>query len=82
MKPDGKTRKSYLDFKCLKLCSDLGEAYDLEEYNVLRNALIVLFSPEEIDAIERISAACIHIGELEVEGDDKSFDPNKPVTIK
>lgn len=45
MKPDGKTRKSYSDFKCLKLCADLGQAYDLEEYEILRNALIVLFSP-------------------------------------
>jgi hypothetical protein len=41
-----------------------------------------LFSPQEIDAIERICAACIHIGDLEVEEDDKSFNPNTPVTIK
>ena len=71
-----------MDFKCLKLCSDLGQSYDLEEYEILRNALIVLFSPQEIDAIERICAACIHIGDLEVEEDDKSFNPNTPVTIK
>ena len=44
MKPDGKTRKSFLDFKCLKLCADLGQAYDLEEYDILSKALNVLFS--------------------------------------
>jgi len=81
LKPD-KSRKSFPDFKYLSKCNDLPVEKDVKEYKELMDAFSTLgFTKGEVDAIHSITAASLHIGELEL--DVKTYNEGKtPVSIK
>lgn len=82
VKPDGK-RKDYPDFKYTSVCKDLVPEKDIEDYQELSEAFVGLgFTPEEIDAIHRMTAAALHIGDLKL--DESKYSDGKvasPVAI-
>lgn len=83
LKPDG-TRKDYPDFKYLSKCSDLSRDDDIAEYKLLVDSFNNLgFTADEQDAIHRLTAAAIQVGEIEF--DNSTYDDGKdarPVTVK
>lgn len=83
MKPNGQ-RKDYPDFKYLSKCNDLSRDDDIAEYKGLVESFKKLgFTEAEQDAIHRMTAAALHIGEIEF--DNSTYDDGKdarPVSIK
>jgi len=81
--PNGK-KKNYKDFKFLAECTDKNPDSDIEEYKFLMEAFHKLgFTEEEIDAVHRMTAASVHVGQLQL--DTSTFDDGKnarPVSIK
>ena len=80
----GRPRRDFPDFKYMMVCNDLSKEDDIKEYNILIEAFRNLgFSQDEITAIHRITAACLHIGQLDI--DVSTYDDGKaqrPCSIK
>lgn len=75
VKADGKTRKSFPDFKFLEQCNDLPLEKDLEGYKELEEAFQTLgFTDEEVLAIHKLTAACLHVGQIEIDVSTYSTD--------
>ena len=76
-------RKSWKDFKFSSVCNDLKPEDDVKDYKELYEAFINLkFSDAEVDAIHRITAASLYIGEIDF--NYKTLDQGKaqkPVSI-
>ena len=83
-------RTDYPDFKYMAVCNDelpppkTFREKDIEEYAVLVKAFRDLgFTEEEQDAIHRITAASLWVGEIEL--NEKTYNdttrPPKPVTV-
>lgn len=83
LKADGK-RKDYPDFKYLSKCNDLSRDDDIAEYKFLIESFNKLgFTEAEQDAIHRMTAASMHMGEIEF--DNSTYDDGKdakPVSVK
>ena len=83
LKADGK-RKDYPDFKYLSKCNDLSRDDDIAEYKFLIESFNKLgFTAAEQDAIHRMTAASMHMGEIEF--DNSTYDDGKdakPVSVK
>lgn len=83
-KEKGHTRKDFPDFKYMQVCNDLKKEDDIKDYKEMVEAFKNLdFSEAEIKAIHKITAACLHIGQIEI--DVSTYDDGKaqsPCSIK
>lgn len=81
VKPDG-SRKDFPDFKYLKVCKDLTPEGDIKDYKELSESFVGLgFTPDEIESIHRMTAASLHIGDLDLD-QSKYVEGKSPVGIK
>jgi len=80
---DEKTKKDYEHFKYLENCNDKTVEGDIKDYNELLEAFDNLgFSAEEVDAINKITAASLQCGQLQLDKLTYNESKNIPVNIK
>jgi myosin heavy subunit len=76
------SRKQYTDFKFLVDCTDKNPVEDAHEYKLLIQAFNKLgFTPSEIEAIHKMTAATLWLGQVELVDTFDDGKDSKPVTI-